>query len=121
MSGAVLDKARAAWGDAIPDWVEVLAGACDDRSQIKVARRIGYSAATVSYVLGNSYRGDLSAVEQAVRATIMAATIACPELGELALADCLEWRRRAQDFQPTSSLRTRMFNVCRVCERNGGR
>lgn len=117
----VLDKARTAWGGDIPEWVEALARACNETSQVKVARRVGYSAATVSYVLANRYVGDMAAVEQAVRATIMAATITCPELGELALTDCLEWRRRSQDFQATSSLRTRMFNVCRVCERNGGR
>lgn len=117
---SALDKARAAWGDDLPDWVEALASACDKSTQAGTARRIGYSPATVSCVLVRRYAGDTAAVERAVRATILAETADCPELGEIALADCLEWRRRSGDFAATSGLRTRMFAACRACPKHGG-
>lgn len=112
------DKAAAAWPD-LPDWVAVLAERCDLASQQKVARTVGYSAATLSYVLGNRYGGDLGKVEQAVRATLMAAEVACPELGTMALVQCMEWRERAKTFETTSSLRRQMYDACRSCPFNG--
>jgi hypothetical protein len=120
-----LNKARAAWAAGLPDWVEVLAARCDTVGQATTARQIGYSASAVSCVIGRTYGGATGAVEQAVRATLMAATVACPELGELALARCREWADRSTDFQPTSSQRRVMFHACRACPTNhrqqGGR
>lgn len=116
-----LAKAQAAWGNALPDWVKVLAQRCDETSQSRAAGLVGYSAATLSYVIGNRYGGDMPAVEERVRATLMASTIICPEMGELSLAQCLEWRKRAEHFQPTSSLRRIMLSACRACPRNVGK
>ena len=49
------ETARAAWGAAIPDWIETLARECDLTSQNQVARRLGRSASLVSNVLRNKY------------------------------------------------------------------
>ena len=68
---SMLRRAQAAWGEALPDWVEALALACDDKTQKAVARTTGYSAATLSYVLSRTYPGDLSKVEAAIRGALM--------------------------------------------------
>lgn len=115
-----VEKARDAWGEALPAWVAVLAERCEASSQGKTAKEVGYSASAISYVIGNRYTGDLAAVEQAVRATLMAAELDCPELGAMALSQCLEWRERAKTFQATSSLRRVMYRACRACSVNTG-
>ncbi len=118
------DKARAAWGADLPDWVRVLAERADALgSQNKVAAEIGYSAAAVSTIIGNTYAArDISALEMAVRATIMAETVACPVFGETSLAQCLDWRASAaRPFRALSSLHSQMRDACGVCAKNGGR
>ncbi|MBC7168709.1 hypothetical protein [Phenylobacterium sp.] len=114
-------KARTAWGEELPDWVLVLAQEADRTSQGKAAAKVGYSPATVSYVLGNRYTGDLGAVSAKVEAALMNGKITCPEMGEMSLAQCLEWRDRAGTFAPTSSLRRVMFEACNACPHHGGR
>ncbi|WP_296639139.1 hypothetical protein [Roseinatronobacter sp.] len=116
MSGPV-DVARAAWGDALPDWVERMALQCAATSQNKVAARIGRSAALVSQVLRNKYPGDLHAVEELFRGHFMAETVRCPELGTLPLHECHDWMAKARHFQSTNTLRVRMYRACKRCPR----
>ena len=105
-------KAVACWGDDAPDWVIVLAEACNRESQSAVSGRVGYSAAVISQVLSNSYsKGDIGRVEQMVRGALMAVTVRCPRLGDLPLNACLTWQRKP--FDPTNSQRVRMFHACR--------
>jgi hypothetical protein len=85
-----LDRARSAWGDALPDWVEALAIESDRTSQSKAAMRIGRSAATVSNVINNAYSAGLQGVEQLVRAALMSASVNCPVIGEMSSSACLE-------------------------------
>lgn len=114
-------KALDAWGDALPDWVRALAEEADRTSQNLVAKAIGYSAATVSNIIGNKYAADTTALENQVRASLMAETIACPEVGEMSLAHCLDWRRRAAgEFQPLGSVHRTMRRACKHCPQNGG-
>lgn len=110
-------RAEEAWGADLPDWVRVLAEAADRTSQAKAAAAVGYSAATVSYVLKGTYTGDLTKVEQAVRASLMEADVECPELGTLRLADCLDWQTKAAAYEPTSSRRLLMYRACNACPR----
>ena len=117
MSGP-MDAARAAWGDPLPDWIEALARECEQTSQNRAAERLGRSAALVSGALRRSYRGDMAAVEDRVRAVLMAGVVACPALGEITAADCLSWRDKAADFRSTNMQRVRMFRACRGCARN---
>jgi len=116
MSGPV-DVARAAWGDALPDWVERMALQCAATSQNKVAARLGRSAALISQVLRNKYPGDLHAVEELFRGHFMAETVRCPELGALPLHECHDWMAKARHFQSTNTLRVRMYRACKRCPR----
>jgi hypothetical protein len=117
MSGPV-EKARAAWGEAMPDWVEALARACAASSQAKVARRLDRSDALVSDVLGKRYRGNMAAVEETVRGVLMDATVDCPALGLLPSHECQTWRQRARAFSGHNALRVQMYRACARCPRN---
>ncbi|MGC9368677.1 MAG: hypothetical protein ACP5DX_03960 [Paracoccaceae bacterium] len=118
MSGPV-EAARAAWGDALPDWVLRLAEECADTSQNKAAQRIGKSGALVSQVLRNKYPAPLAPIEETVRGVLMAEVIVCPALGDLPRNECQDWRKRARHFSPVNTLRVRMFRACSRCPRNG--
>lgn len=118
-----IEKVAERWGDEVPEWVEVLAEECDETSQKAVARAIGYSPAVVNTVIGNTYRGDLGAVEQAVRGALLNAKVQCPVAGELAANQCLEFQRLP--FKATNAQRVRLYKACRACpnnraNRNGG-
>lgn len=111
--------ARAAWGNAMPDWVLALAEECQKASQNKVAVRMGYSPATISLVLRAKYPGNLSAIEEVFKGVFQAAVVDCPALGTLPTHECKGWRDKASDFVSTNSLRVRMFRACNRCPVNG--
>jgi len=113
-----VQNATVAWDGELPDWVRVLAERADELGLKKTAAQVGYSAATITYVIRKKYKAPLDSVETRVRATLMAATVICPALGELSLAQCLDWREKEKDFQATSGLRTRMLAACRHCPMN---
>jgi hypothetical protein len=106
---------RAAWGEAAPDWVVALAGACAASSQGRVAERMGRSAAVVSQVLRKKYPGDMPAVEELVRGCYLAATVQCPALGTLPTNECAGWRRKARSFAGANALRVQMYRACQRC------
>jgi hypothetical protein len=105
------DKARAAWGDELPDWVLELAEEADRTTGAAVSNRIGYSPAVVSAVISKSYRGDLSRVEARVRGALMGATVECSVLGEIARDRCFD--EQSTGFAATSSVRSRLYRACR--------
>ncbi len=98
------------WGNP-PDWIIILAEACSRSGQKAVGEIIKYSPATVSQVLSNSYRGDLTTLESMVRGVLMSEIVACPILGQMAMDVCSSWQKKP--FLPTSSHRVRMFQACR--------
>ena len=106
-----VDRARGSWGEGIPEWVIALAEACNRESQAAIARRIDYSSPTVSQVLSNSYPGDMSRFEAAVRGALMAETVTCPAQGAIAINVCLVWQKKP--FDTTNSFRIRMYQACR--------
>lgn len=111
-----LTRAAQHWGVDLPDWVAALASACDESgSQSAVAARLGYSPAVVSQVLKHDYRGNYEAVEAAVRARLMAATIECPVLGPILLEDCHDHQRAAQAGARESTLQVRLARACPAC------
>ncbi|MEQ8318736.1 MAG: transcriptional regulator [Rhodospirillales bacterium] len=114
-----LNKARNAWGDDLPDWVEALATACDQTSQRRTAERIGYSSATVSLVLKATYSGDLTAVERAVNARILDAHVECPIAGDIPLADCISNQKPATRF--TNQRQIQFLRTCPTCPQRGGK
>ena len=106
-----LEKARAAWGEQPPEWIVVLAEACNAGTQKAVGERIGYSGSTVSQLLSNSYPGDVGYIEQLVRGALMSETVLCPRLKEISRDICLGWQRRP--FSTASGNAVRMFQACR--------
>jgi hypothetical protein len=112
-----ITKARRAWGDVLPDWIETLALACDQSSQAQVANKIGKSKATVSLVIGNQYNAGLNAIEQAVRGVLMEASVECPVVGEIALDQC----HRNQRNTTGHGLERKLFEPnCRTCRHRRG-
>ena len=110
--------AQDAWGESVPDWIEVLIRECDQTSQNQVAKQLDISAAAVSQSIRNSYAGNLSRIESIVRDTYMNAPVGCPALGgKVESPTCLKWRRRAEELTSSSPMRVMMFNACRACPR----
>lgn len=107
--------ARAAWGEALPDWVAMLAREADATSQARAAERMGLSDSTVNTVLKNRYPASLDRIAATVRGRLMAATVPCPVLGDLATDLCEEWQKKAGQFFDTGQLRRRMYRACRAC------
>jgi len=116
---SALERAQVAWAAEIPAWIEALAQACDQSSQAKVARAIGYSAAVVSTVLAGTYAGDMASVERAVRAALMGETVNCPVLGEIPATDCRQHQGRP--YRNTNALRVRLWQACQTCRFNHAR
>ena len=105
---------NSAWGDDAPDWLRRLAEECDRTSQSVAASRIGYSNGLISSLLKNKYKGDLCAVEKAVRGALMAEILHCPGLNhDIATNDCLDWQKRARKLSTASPLNVQMFRACR--------
>ncbi|MET4130703.1 hypothetical protein [Roseovarius sp. MBR-6] len=112
---SAVETAREFWGEAIPDWVEALARACDETSQNKVALRLERSASLVSNILRNRYPADTSAVEDIVRGTFMSGRLACPVLGEIGTHVCRKWRGRAGHFENVNAQYVTMYRACNRC------
>ena len=93
------------------DWVEVLRAECSRTSQKKAADRIGYSPAVVNQVLKGTYKGDITAVEQAVTGALMNATVNCPVMGPMLGDMCLENQKK--DFAATNPMRLKLYKACR--------
>lgn len=107
-------KARAAWGEGVPAEVLALATACRSRSQRAVAQQLGYSEATISYVLSNKYQnGDIPKVFAKIRGAFMGETVMCPILDEIGRDRCLS--EQAKPFAATNSTRARLFHACKTC------
>lgn len=111
MTGPAMMRAKESWGTP-PAWVLALAEECDARkSQAKVARRIGYSPTTVNQVISRTYKGDLAAVEAAVRGAFLGERVDCPVLGPLPRDRCLNHQR--QPLIATNPERVRLYRACR--------
>ena len=93
------------------DWLEVLRAECAATNQARVARRNGYTPGVVSGVLKRTYKGDLKAIEQAVRGALMSATVNCPVLGDLPADRCLKIQK--QPLAATTPQRVALWKACR--------
>jgi hypothetical protein len=106
--------ATRAWGQAAPEWVVVLAQACDASSQVQVGKRLGVSGSLVNQIVHNRYSAGLDRIEQRVRGELMAETVDCPVLGEISTRRCLDEQQRP--FASTNPLRVQLYRACRSCE-----
>lgn len=114
---AILDTARAAWGDPLPDWIETLALECQLKSQSQVAKALDVSPAAVSQVLRGKYAGSTARMEERVRGVYLDGKVSCPALGELPVNECLKHRDHAKSFQMGSPTRALMYRACHRCPR----
>ena len=110
-AGGAVERARAAWGAAAPDWILRLAEACDARSIRQVAVSIKVSPALVSRVINARYAASLDFLAGRVRAMLMAEILACPALGMISAAQCQE--EQGKPFVSASPLAVSVYRACR--------
>ena len=100
--------------------LELLKQACDESSQAKVAKLIGYSTTVVNQVLkgiyGGDYGGDIDKVNRSIRMRLTKSTVACPMLGEIDNVRCTS--EQTKPFSTENSHAVRMFKACRKCPFN---
>lgn len=85
-------------------------------SQVKVARLLKYSSATVSQVLAGEYKGALDAFLTRVEEVFGTSEVDCPMLGLILLPTCVQERRTP--FTTANPHRVRMYAACRTCPNN---
>lgn len=112
------ERAEAAWGSTPPEWIAVLARACDATNQRAVADRLGASSGYVSRILNNRYPGDLVEAERQVRAALGAERVTCPLFGDMALKTCIANRRRTR---PANWAHVQYARTCPDCPNNTDR
>lgn len=116
---SIVEKARLAWGEDIPDWVLAMAEQAELTSQNKVAQRIKRTGPLVSQVLGNKYGAGLNHIEELVRSILMREMVPCPGTGtDLSKVECKDWREKAKAFSGHNPERVMMFRACRRCPIN---
>lgn len=97
-----------------PLWIERLQQECAKNSQAKVAKLLGYSATAINQVLKEKYKGDLNAIETAVRGVYLGDTVHCPVMGEIPTSDCQQ--NQKQKYANTNSTRVALYQACnRTC------
>jgi hypothetical protein len=111
-----LEKAAAAWGEPLPDWIGELARLADSGGLAGAEKRVGYSRSAVSTILAGKYKGDLGRVEEMVRGALMAETVICPVLDEIGRDRCLTEQK--EPFRATSRHRAQLFHACKTCKHN---
>ncbi len=95
-----------------PEWLQVLAAACEATSQADVSRRLGISASSVCLLLKGTYKGRLDHMEARVRGELMARTVQCPVLGEMSTRQCCDEQKKPYWPNP---LRSALFKACKTC------
>lgn len=105
------EKAASAWGDDLPEWVAELAALATAGGLKAAAQATKYSIGALSAVIGNKYKGDLIAVEGAVRGALMGLNVNCPAQGEIGRHQCLKWQK--QPYGSSDSTRVRVYRACR--------
>lgn len=105
-----LVRASEAWGEP-PAWVLAIADEANRTSLTQTAKRLDYSASTISQVISATYGGDLSRVERVANGALMGATVVCPVLGEIARNRCESEQRKPRRVANSTSLK--LYRACR--------
>ena len=113
-------KARERWGQAAPEWIVVLAQACDSTSQSAVSKRLGISNSMISTALQNAYPGRMDKLEQRVRGEYMNQRVACPVLGDITSRKCLDSQAWVKNYAPTNGMRVELRRACVTCPNASG-
>ncbi len=107
-----MDKARAAWGEAMPDWIAALARAADGKSVRGTAASLGVSPALVSLALRNKYPRPLGTLRARVEAVMSHEIIPCPIMGMITRGDCAHWQNLP--YVGSNTLRVAVYRACRA-------
>lgn len=115
-----MDKAKAAWGDAPPEWIVALARACDGKGLRKTAADIHVSPALVSLIIRNRYAAPPDYLRERVESRLRYEMIPCPVLGLISRADCD--KRQAAPLVTASPISVQLYRACRNgCLYNNGK
>ncbi len=112
-----IQAARRGWGADLPQWVQLLASACDRTSQQSVAERLGRSSGYISRLINNQYPGDMAEAERLVRAAYAGDDVECPIWSAtIPLSACMTNRRRK--LPPRNAWQRKYLSVCPGCPHN---
>lgn len=112
-----LATASECWGADMPNWVRLLALACDTTNQREVAERLGKSSPYVSRIVRKQYPGDLAEAERLVRAAYGREDVLCPVWGKpIPLSSCMTQRRRKGP--PQGEIAALYARFCPGCAHN---
>ncbi|WP_257195910.1 MULTISPECIES: hypothetical protein [unclassified Bradyrhizobium] len=109
--GTFVEKAKGAWGDPLPDWIQALAEEADRIKLAGIARKLDYSQAAISTVLSKKYAGDVARIEGKVRGFLLGAKVMCPVYGEIGRDQCLDLQKVQPPFSSEAS--SRCYRCCR--------
>ena len=109
-----MDRATAAYGVNMPDWIRVLAERTDELGPQEAARQCHFSPTAIYNSLRDKYPGSMVIVERKVRGAFMGAEVYCPELEAITATDCLGWQDKKLNSSSPQSVR--MNKACRVCD-----
>ena len=104
-------KIITAWNNDAPDWIVELAALTDQQKLKATGQRIGYTGSLVSSVLANKYKGDMDAVEAAVRGALMGETVNCLAQGLITKDVCLGWQKKPRTN--SDSISPKVYRACR--------
>lgn len=110
-----LATVRAAWGDSAPDWIMILANACNEESTARIAAKISYSKAAVSRALHANY-SDSPKMARAVVMALGGGRVSCPLLGIIPAADCQT--NQQTNLNTSSRQGVRLYAACAACPEN---
>lgn len=111
-----VERARAAWGEELPRWIEILAAACDRTTQRRVADSLSRSSGYVSRLINRNYTGSWPEAEQLVLSTFSADTVECPVARQIALKVCIRFRRRKGTV--INMVQRQFASACPTCPNN---
>lgn len=112
MKNDFLARAREAYGDALPDWIEALAREANRTTGAAAGKRCGFGGSTLSQICSNTYGAkDWSTIESRVRGALMNENVDCPVLGEIGRDHCLDEQKKKH--VGTSQQRTALYHACR--------
>ncbi|WP_300832052.1 hypothetical protein [uncultured Bilophila sp.] len=103
------EKAEAAWGVPLPDWIEKLATACDGKGLRKTAD-LSVSPAIVSLAIRRN-RAKLDFIERRVKDILGLSIIPCPVLGLISRKDCRD--NQQKPFSSINPIEVQLFRSCR--------
>jgi hypothetical protein len=116
--GSYVERARARWTAALPDWVETLAAEADrcreaGKSQGDLGQRLGISGAVISAIIGRTYPGRYDFAEARVRGSLMNASVRCPVEGPIGRDRCAA--NQALKFSAANPTRAKFPFACKSC------